>query len=80
MDITKFNKLLMSGFDMEFTYNGVFYSITKGKLNHKEVFSIADNKGWYVCLNSVEEVVNYDINDKKMKDIIESVAEEEFCY
>lgn len=80
MDINEFDDLLIRGFDMEFTYKSTFYSITKGVLNEKIVYSIADNKGWYIMVDSIAEVNDYVVDNKKLKNIIETIPEEEMCY
>ncbi len=80
MDINKFKELLLTGFDIEFDYDDAFYSITTSKVKGKIIFSVANNKKWWLEFNAIDEVYNCLINNKKLIDIIESIPEEEICY
>ncbi len=80
MDINRFKELLLSGFDVEFDYDDAFYSITTSKVKGKIIFSVANNKKWWLEFNTIDEVYNCLINNKKLIDIIESIPEEEICY
>lgn len=71
MTVTELYENLSRGGEIEFTYEGKSYSILhpEGKILVTEAYNESTEK-WY---NNLEEVGEYPIGDKKLKDIFEDV-------
>ncbi len=80
MNKTKFNDLVIHGFDVEFNYKDVFYSITIGDVDGKTYFLLANEFKWYVKFNTIEELNEYVLIDKTVVEIISELNEEEIFY
>ena len=80
MNKTKFNDLVIHGFDVEFNYKDVFYSITIGDVDGKTYFLLANEFKWYVKFNTIEELNEYVLIDKTVVEIISELDEEEIFY
>ncbi len=80
MSKTEFNDLIIQGFDVEFNYKDVFYSITIGDVDGKTYFLLSNEFKWYVKFNTIEELNEYVLIDKTVVEIISELDEEEIFY
>ena len=80
MSKTEFNDLIIQGFDVEFNYKDVFYSITIGDVDGKTYFLLSNEFKWYVKFNTIEELNEYVLIDKTVVEIISELNEEEIFY
>ena len=80
MSKTEFNDLVIHGFDVEFNYKDVFYSITIGDVDGKTYFLLSNEFKWYVKFNTIEELNEYVLIDKTVVEIISELDEEEIFY
>lgn len=75
-----FNDLIKHGFDVEFNYKDVFYSITIGEIKGVSYYFLANENKWHVKFNTIEELDNYLLIDKKIVEILSELSEEEIFY
>ncbi len=80
MNKTEFNDLVIHGFDVEFNYKDVFYSITIGDVDGKTYFILANEYKWNVKFETIEELNEYVLIDKTVVEIISELDEEEIFY
>lgn len=80
MSKEEFHKLLLSGFDVEFDYKQAFYSITTFEENGNIKFSVANNKHWFIELDTLNQVDSTLIEGQTLLKIIESLPADEICY
>ena len=81
MEITKFKDLLLRGFDVEFNINDVFHSFTSTEDENKKKFYIGnENHSLSVSFDLLDDLINFKINKKTVKEIVEATPEEEIYY
>lgn len=80
MEKEEFNNLVLHGFDVEFNYKDIFYSITIGEEDGSSYFFLANEKKWYVKFDNIEDLDNYILIDKTVLKIISELPEEEIYY
>jgi len=81
MEIKKFKDLLIHGFDIEFNIDDVFYSFTKAEVNNEVKYYIGnENHTEHSAFLTVEEMLDYKINNVSLLKIIESTSEDEISY
>ncbi len=80
MNKEEFNNLVIHGFDVEFNYKNVFYSISIGDLDGKTYFFLANEDKWYVKFKTIQELDEYILIDKTILQIISEIPEEEIYY
>ena len=81
MEITKFTKLIKSGFDVSFNYKDVFYTISLIKDDGVEkAYGIGSDSGFKADFDSVDTICGFILDDKSIADIVSSLNEEEIFY
>ena len=80
MDKQEFDNLVIHGFDIEFNYKDIFYSITSGKIEGVQYFFLANEKKWNVKFTSIQELDDYILFDKRIVDIISGLSEKDIFY
>ncbi len=81
MRIDEFINLIKSGFDVSFNYNDVFYTISLIDENgNDKIYGIGSDNGFTVDFDDVESIPEFVLQDKKIKDIIANLKEEELFY
>lgn len=81
MQIDEFINLIKSGFDVSFNYNDVFYTISLIDENGDEKkYGIGSDNGFTADFDDVESIPEFVLKDKKIKDIIVNLKEEEIFY
>jgi hypothetical protein len=80
MNKEEFNNLVIHGFDVEFNYKNVFYSITIGEKDGDSYFFLANEYKWYVKFKTIQELNEYVLIDKTIIQIISELPEEEIFY
>jgi len=76
----EFNNLVIHGFDVEFNYKDVFYSITTGEIEGILFFFLANENKWNIKFTTIQELDDYLLFDKKIVDIISELPEDEIFY
>ena len=81
MQIDEFINLIKSGFDVSFNYNDVFYTISLIDENGDEKkYGIGSDNGFTADFDDVESIPSFVLQDKKIKDIIVDLKEDELFY
>ncbi len=81
MQIDDFMNLVKSGFDVSFNYNDVFYTISLIEENGDEKkYGIGSDNGFTADFDDVESIPEFVLKDKKIKDIIMDLKDEEIFY
>ena len=81
MQIDEFINLIKSGFDVSFNYNDVFYTISLIDENEDEKkYGIGSDNGFTADFDDVESIPSFVLQDKKIKDIIVNLKEDEIFY
>ena len=81
MRIDEFINLIKSGFDVSFNYNDVFYTISLIDENgNDKKYGIGSDNGFTADFDDVESIPEFVLQDKKIKDIIANLKEEELFY
>ena len=81
MEVSKFKDLLSRGFDIEFNIGDVFYSFTKSSENGTTKFYIGnENYTEHSSFLTIEELLDYKVNNSKISEIVLSTKEEEIYY
>jgi len=81
MQIDEFINLIKSGFDVSFNYNDVFYTISLIDENEDEKkYGIGSDNGFTADFDDVESIPSFVLQDKKIKDIIVNLKEDELFY
>lgn len=80
MEIEKFNKLVLSNFDVSFNYKDVYYEISTYEKENKDIISLADENHWYVEFDDINDLDNYILIDKKISEIITMLSKEDIYY
>ena len=81
MQIDEFINLIKSGFDVSFNYNDVFYTISLIDENEFEKkYGIGSDNGFTADFDDIESIPEFVLQDKKIKDIIMDLKEDEIFY
>ena len=80
MTIEEFNNLVTSNFDIGFNYKDIYYEISSYEKEENNIISLADENKWFVEFTNVDQLDNYILIDKKIKDIIFDLQEDEIYY
>ncbi len=84
MSIEKFNKLILSNFDVSFNYKDVYYMISTYDDNGKSIISLANENHRYIEFINIDDLDNYLDNyiliDKSVSNIINELTDEDIYY
>lgn len=81
MQIDDFMNLIQNGFDVSFNYKDVFYTISLIEENdYGNKYGIGSDNGFVADFNSLDEIPEFVLDDKSIKDIISNLPEEEIYY
>lgn len=81
MQIDEFINLIKSGFDVSFNYNDVFYTISLIDENeYEKKYGIGSDNGFTADFDDIESIPEFVLQDKKIKDIIMDLKEDEIFY
>ena len=81
MQVTKFLELISQGFDVSFNYLDVFYTISVIHENNGEKkFGIGSDNGFSADFDSLQSIPDFVLANKKIKEIIIELPEEEIFY
>lgn len=81
MRISEFINLVKSGIDVSFNYNDVFYTISLIEENGNEKkYGIGSDNGFTADFDDFESIPEFVLQDKKIKDIIMDLKDEEIFY
>ena len=81
MQIDNFINLIKSGFDVSFNYKDVFYTISlidENKTGKK--YGIGSDNGFEADFESLESIPDFVLDDKKIKDIVLDLKDDEIFY
>lgn len=81
MQIETFMDLIKKGFDVSFNHKDVFYTISliyDDGLRRK--YGIGSDNGFKFDFDSIEDIPNFVLDDMNIKDIIQSLSEDEIFY
>lgn len=80
MEIVKFIELIKSGFDIDFNVGDIFYSVSSEDQENSSTVYLGNELKKSVIFKNIEELLEYKIDGKSLKDIIENTPEEEIFY
>ena len=81
MQIDEFINLIKSGFDVSFNYNDVFYTISLIDENeYEKKYGMGSDNGFTADFDDIESIPEFVLQDKKIKDIIMDLKEDEIFY
>lgn len=81
MQIDNFLKLIKSGFDASFNYKDVFYTISLIDEDESgKKYGIGSDNGFIADFESLESIPEFVLDDKKIKDIISDLNDEEIFF
>ena len=81
MQIDNFLKLIKSGFDVSFNYKDVFYTISLIDEDESgKKYGIGSDNGFIADFESLESIPDFVLDDKKIKDIISDLNDEEIFF
>lgn len=82
MHINDFINLISSGFDVSFNFEEVFYTISLIKDDKKcgRVYGIGADNGFKFDFDSINSIPNFALDGTSIKDIVESLSENEIFY
>lgn len=80
MEIVKFIELIKSGFDIDFNVGDIFYSVSSEDQENSSTVYLGNELKKSVIFKNIEELLEYKIDGKSLKDIIENTPEEEIYY
>ena len=81
MQIDNFLNLIKSGFDVSFNYKDVFYTISL--IDEDETvkkYGIGSDNGFTADFESLESIPDFVLVDKKIKDIVVDLKDEEVFF
>ncbi len=81
MQIDNFINLSKSGFDISFNYKDVFYTISL--IDEDETgkkYGIGSDNGFTEDIESLESILDFVLDDKKIKDIVLDLKDEEIFF
>ena len=82
MQINSFIELVSSGFDVSFNHEEVFYTISviKDDKENRRTYGIGADNGFMADFYSLESIPDFILNGVSIKDIVESLTDEEIFY
>lgn len=81
MLIDKFLDLISRGFDVSFNYKEVFYTISLiSDDENGRKYGIGSDNGFMADFESLESIPDFILDDKKIRDIVSALPEEEVFY
>lgn len=80
MELSKFVDLIKRGFDVDFNIGEIFYSVSSEDPEKTTVVYLGNELKQGVDFNNIEELLEYEIDGKKLKEIISELPEEKFFY
>lgn len=80
MELSKFIDLIKRGFDIDFNIGEIFYSVSSEDPDNSSVVYLGNELKQSVDFNNIDELLEYEIDGKKLKDIIQELPEDEFFY
>ena len=82
MRINDFIDLVSSGFDVSFNHGEVFYTISliKDDEEHGRVYGIGGDDGYMADFDSIDSIPGFVLDGVPIKDIVESLPDDEIFY
>lgn len=81
MLIDNFLDLISRGFDVSFNYKEVFYTISLiSDDENGRKYGIGSDNGFMADFESLESIPDFILDDKKIRDIVSALSEEEVFY
>lgn len=81
MLIDNFLDLISRGFDVSFNYKEVFYTISLiSDDENGRKYGISSDNGFMADFESLESIPDFILDDKKIRDIVSALPEEEVFY
>lgn len=81
MLIDNFLDLISRGFDVSFNYKEVFYTISLiSDDENGRKYGIGSDNGFMADFESLESIPDFILDDKKIRDIVSALPEEEAFY
>lgn len=81
MLIDNFLDLISRGFDVSFNYKEVFYTISLiSDDENGRKYGIDSDNGFMADFESLESIPDFILDDKKIRDIVSALSEEEVFY
>lgn len=78
MKIEELKELIDTGREIEFAYNDKLYSITYFETNGQDKISFCEFFKDPTDVDTIDELLNIEVNNKKLKDILISLSESAF--
>lgn len=81
MQIDNFINLIKSGFDVSFNYKDVFYTISLiDEDESRKKYGIGSDNGFTADFESLESIPDFVLDDKKIKDIVLDLNDEDIFF
>ena len=81
MQIDNFMNLIKSGFDVSFNYKDVFYTISLIDENESgKKYGIGSDNDFTADFDTFESIPDFVLDDKKIKDIVAGLKDEEIFF
>ncbi len=81
MQIDNFINLIKSGFDVSFNYKDVFYTISLiDEDETRKKYGIGSDNGFTADFETLESIPDFVLDDKKIKDIVLDLKDEEIFF
>lgn len=80
MELSKFVDLVKRGFDIDFNIGKIFYSVSSKDPDNSTVVYLGNELKQSITFKNINELLEYEIDGKKLKNIISELSEEEFFY
>ena len=81
MQIDNFLKFIKNGFDVSLNYKDVFYTISLIDEDESgKKYGIGSDNGFIADFESLESIPDFVLDDKKIKDIISDLNDEEIFF
>ena len=81
MRIDNFLNLIKSGFDVSFNYKDVFYTISLIDEDESgKKYGIGSDNGFMADFESLESIPDFVLDDKKIKDIVLDLNDEDIFF
>lgn len=80
MELSRFIDLIKRGFDVDFNIGEIFYSVSSEDPENSTVVFLGNELKQGAEFNNIEELLEHEIDGKKLKEIIQELPEDEFFY
>jgi len=81
MQINDFISLIKQGFDVSFNYKNVFYTISIiSDENNVKKYGLGSDDNFTYNFESIDNIADFIIDDKSIKEILSELTEEEVFY